>query len=977
MDTFDVLKGVWDGATWLWDNWGSPTMVEDAGKTSPMLGAVAEGLTAADAKATEFGGWAAEFFPSALEQVQATLEAMGMGWMSEGLRVLATPLLLPMQLGADFATWFTSGGQQTLTQWASAAWEYIKPISEVFASVALALGCPPLIPMIFAGWAWRLLPDCIKPPIVDLLLDVVLSALVAMPEIPGLNGLFSLIKPGLIGVLSEFRQRTDEEKIIITDKVAKILSGSPEFVAGFAIGLGKGLLDGILDPLMLIWLAIKGVVWLVDTAATLTADVRSAATDASQTATAAADTAAAAASTAATTAADLANTAVTLGPVDLEALAQTAAAAGDAAATTVAPGVDPLTDPNVVAYLQRMGEEIRPPAEVIGETFMPAFTEAFGGEGGTSISSLAEMVGSLWETMQQLIGEAGQWIGQKICELMLSDSAEYDIGHGAGYVAGMVVFEVLLAVLTAGTWVALGPTARAVVKFLDLGGEMLGAAFRALGQLGELLMSAVRPIMDWLGNSGLMATLKEAFGTLAEKLIALGQDLGRMLGFGDEAATAAARKADDVGGGAATRMADGQVDDGLAAVRRSVMAGDDVKLAVAAQRIRPEPGMYDVVVHADGDRLLMLDGGAWRELSPADLAQRMRADGYDGGSVRLIACGSGQADGAAAKLSRELGADVKAPNDTAWIHPDGTITVGPRPDTPSGGWSRTSSDGASELVEDSARLSDDALEQADDAVAAGFGAVDDAALKAAGLSGRQRKAVRNLTALPDGHLSHEEAALLQRVMKAADDGVAPDPADLERLNLMGKHLDLKGVREHGMDRTHGLDRDPLTDDSVVIDTNVRIGKDVRDAHRADPTQPKPTDGDERAADVYDDLSGGDMRVPDVAAVELGASTSGLKSFPITVDRASPEYQDLLNVLQRYSVGAPKGAADREIVADTFFAVTSGSAPPVLRTMDGKVMNGLLRSNGIDPAKITQSLKLEYPTGFDVTINGQTIKVIPV
>ena len=41
-----------------------------------------------------------------------------------------------------------------------------------------------------------------------------------------------------------------------------------------------------------------------------------------------------------------------------------------------------------------------------------------------------------------------------------------------------------------------------------------------------------------------------------------------------------------------------------------------MKLGLAAQWIRPEAGVFDVVVHADGDRLLILESGAWRELSP-------------------------------------------------------------------------------------------------------------------------------------------------------------------------------------------------------------------------------------------------------------------------------------------------------------------------------------------------------------------------
>ncbi|MEQ1569735.1 MAG: hypothetical protein ABMA64_29135 [Myxococcota bacterium] len=60
--------------------------------------------------------------------------------------------------------------------------------------------------------------------------------------------------------------------------------------------------------------------------------------------------------------------------------------------------------------------------------------------------------------------------------------------------------------------------------------------------------------------------------------------------------------------------------------------------------------------------------------------------------------------------------EVKAPTDTVWIHPDGTLTVGPTPDAASGGWSRTTPSGESELVEGSAQLGDDALEHADEAV---------------------------------------------------------------------------------------------------------------------------------------------------------------------------------------------------------------------------------------------------------------------
>ena len=55
--------------------------------------------------------------------------------------------------------------------------DFIKPYAEVLCSVATAMVNPAGIPLILAGWAWRWLPDCIKPPLIDLLLDAVIGFL--------------------------------------------------------------------------------------------------------------------------------------------------------------------------------------------------------------------------------------------------------------------------------------------------------------------------------------------------------------------------------------------------------------------------------------------------------------------------------------------------------------------------------------------------------------------------------------------------------------------------------------------------------------------------------------------------------------------------------------------------------------------------------------------------------------------------------
>lgn len=60
--------------------------------------------------------------------------------------------------------------------------------------------------------------------------------------------------PFFLGFLREFRSRTDEEKIQITNKLAKIISGaSIDFMIGFAGGFLRGIWEGVTDPFILIY----------------------------------------------------------------------------------------------------------------------------------------------------------------------------------------------------------------------------------------------------------------------------------------------------------------------------------------------------------------------------------------------------------------------------------------------------------------------------------------------------------------------------------------------------------------------------------------------------------------------------------------------------------------------------------------------------------------------------------------------------
>jgi hypothetical protein len=123
----------------------------------------------------------------------------------------------------------------------------------------------------------------------------------------------------------------------------------------------------------------------------------------------------------------------------------------------------------------------------------------------------------------------------------------------------------------------------------------------------------------------------------------------------------------------------------------------------------------------------------------------------------------------------------------------------------------------------------------------------------------------------------------------------------------------------------------------------------------------------------------DIRFTDVAANEILTGNTPRNGINLVVDRSSSEYVDLLQVLDDFKVGRNKGINDQAIVADAFFAETNANVVPRVITADKGIYNNLLRTQGIEPhpRNIGGSVPNVYPNGFDVTINGRTIIVLPI
>jgi phage-related protein len=100
-----------------------------------------------------------------------------------------------------------------------------------------------------AGRAWLALPECLKLPIIQFLLDVLERFIKAIPENPLLGVLWPLLRRALIGFIGQIRKLKPDRMIRMADKIAKIISGqSVEFALGYLKGLARGVINQIIGP---------------------------------------------------------------------------------------------------------------------------------------------------------------------------------------------------------------------------------------------------------------------------------------------------------------------------------------------------------------------------------------------------------------------------------------------------------------------------------------------------------------------------------------------------------------------------------------------------------------------------------------------------------------------------------------------------------------------------------------------------------
>ena len=205
--------------------------------------------------------------------------------------------------------------------------------------------------------------------------------------------------------------------------------------------------------------------------------------------------------------------------------------------------------------------------------------------------------------MQELGGE----LAIKVTKFFRTSDAEADgkLGEGVGWLAGTIIFQVVLDAITEGTWEAVDPVLKAIAKFINWPMEFMGEAFKLIGKLGGYLIDGVKSLgkMAAQATGGALKAVVEALGSAGRKMMAMAENpslrasavrasawrRGRPRSSRSEAAALAERKAAALAEREAAELAE-EGSRGLGSEGRRGCGREGAELPKARRRARPMTG---------------------------------------------------------------------------------------------------------------------------------------------------------------------------------------------------------------------------------------------------------------------------------------------------------------------------------------------------------------------------------------------------
>jgi hypothetical protein len=207
-----------------------------------------------------------------LDRVVTAVDSLTSAFVRGSLAVLATALRWvtdKLRLGvAWFQGELASGFTQTRA-FLAAVGHFAELVLGVVVKLVMIAANPLMLPVMLASELWQRLPDDFKRPILNWLLNLMITVLRRLPNNPVLGPLAAIFKHVLIGFLERVRDGGDgDEKIRISDRIARLLQGSVAFVGGLLAGVATGVWEGLIMPFELVYhlfTAIPAIVNFIET----------------------------------------------------------------------------------------------------------------------------------------------------------------------------------------------------------------------------------------------------------------------------------------------------------------------------------------------------------------------------------------------------------------------------------------------------------------------------------------------------------------------------------------------------------------------------------------------------------------------------------------------------------------------------------------------------------------------------------------
>jgi hypothetical protein len=422
-----VVPPLWEKLVWLWNSWNTEDILVWArdmlresilpgiiGTVSGIAGAFADGAA-----------WLAGVVGTLGTALSGVFGAFG------GNRCLRAATTYLEGVSAQFrrlAAWASSGFAglaPALSAVLQALVAIFQPILDFLVRLAMVALNPGMLPFALAAAIWLLCPRDLKPPVINFVYDLLIAFLDGLPSLLlGLGALGPVMKAAMLGYLRHMRGGpgvTDEVRIDVSNKVAGIIAGGGlEFMAGFALGLLHGLIDGIIDPFRLLWLLAKVLIMAAQAIGRVLAPYLEA------------------------------NVPGYAGAIEAGGgrLATPSQAGGPRGPPAPAPAPEPGAEPSdadiaaalspgTIAEFSGAGAELVPDeAALEGQA-----REEIGGTGST-VEGLAGLLGGVWDAILAGAAGLGAAIAGALIEWILQP--DFEVGRQLGFAAGFILLQALV-----------------------------------------------------------------------------------------------------------------------------------------------------------------------------------------------------------------------------------------------------------------------------------------------------------------------------------------------------------------------------------------------------------------------------------------------------------------------------------------------------------------------------------------------------